>query len=347
MRVLIAAVSVALLAAAGCAGSSARRAPLPRAQQGVGYTISATLDPLRNKIMGRETIHFWNNSARAMSYLMLCQGSPSALTLDSIQVAGKPATPTIDGATMRLELDTPLASGASGASVDVQAAWTLRVPAQGGGRMAHDGPLYEVGQWYPRLCPYGEASGWGSGPAAVAADSVDPRDFDVSLTVPFSYIVRATGELQNPDAVLTPTEISRLALARVSDTTLQVVTNHDLSDFTVFRPVTDGDLTWHFTAHGTPDFAWAAGPDFLWDASGWNGILIETLYRRTAADWSGANRRAREAFEALGAQGRRYPWTHAITIEGPLDGVEYPMLVFAVMPVPRAAPPSPGRNPMR
>ena len=343
MRVLIAAVSVALLAGADCAGSSARRAPLPRAQQRVGYTISATLDPLRNKIVGRETIHFWNNSSRAMSYLMLCQEAAGALTLDSIQVAGKPAAHTIAGATTRLELGTPLAPGAS---VDVQAAWTLRVPAQGGGRMAHDGPLYEVGQWYPRLCPY-ETSGWASGPAAVAADSVEPHDFDVSLTVPFSYIVQATGELQNPDAVLTPTEISRLALARVSDTTVQVVTSHELSDFTVFRPATDGDLTWHFTAQGTPDFAWAASPDFLWDASGWNGILIETLYRRTAANWSGANRRAREAFTALGAQGHRYSWTHAITIEGPLDGVEYPMVVFAGTAVPRAAPPAPGQNTLR
>ena len=36
--------------------------------------------------------------------------------------------------------------------------------------------------------------------------------------------------------------------------------------------------------------AWAASPDFRWDASSWNGILIQTFYRPEATPWEEANK---------------------------------------------------------
>src|SRR5579872_2232644 len=40
-------------------------------QQRVDYTIRATLDPERNQVRGRETIHYVNRSPDALSYLWL------------------------------------------------------------------------------------------------------------------------------------------------------------------------------------------------------------------------------------------------------------------------------------
>lgn len=326
-------------------------------QQKVDYRIAAALDPLHNQVSGTETIHYKNNSPDSLPYLWMfleqnlcaptsitntlnqpplkflgsefdfsCQGFKGGLTLDYLRVAGKAAAHTVYGTTMRVDLATPLAPGAS---LDIEAKWSFKVPEQGGGRMGHDGPLYEMAQWYPRMAVYDDVHGWNHEPYIGAGEFyLEYGDFDVSVTVPFSYIVRATGELQNPTVVLTPTEISRLAAARTSDTTIHVITSRELSDFTAFRPVTDGNLTWHFTAHDTRDFAWAAGPDFLWDASGWDHILIETLYRRSADKWPEANRMARETIKYFSTQWYHYPYSHATTIEGPIQGMEYPMLTF-------------------
>jgi aminopeptidase N len=65
-----------------------------------------------------------------------------------------------------------------------------------------------------------------------------------------------------------------------------------------------------------------------WDASGWKGILIEALYRPTAAHWEEANLIGREAIKFFSQQWYQYPYSHATTVEGPVGGMEYPMMTF-------------------
>ncbi|HVZ76710.1 MAG TPA: M1 family metallopeptidase [Gemmatimonadaceae bacterium] len=326
-------------------------------QQEADYRIAATLDPARNQLTGRETIHYTNHSPDTLPYLWMfleqnlcapgsitntlnqpplkfldsefdfsCQGFNGGLALESVRIGGREAAHAIYGTTMRIDLARPLAPGAS---VDIDAAWTFKVPEQGGGRMGHDGPLYEIAQWYPRMAVYDDVHGWNHEPYIGAGEFyLEYGNFDASITVPFSYIVAATGELQNAAQVLTPTERARLAQARVSDTTVHVITSRELENFAAIRPVTSGTLTWHYTAHNVRDLAFAAGPDFLWDASGYKGILIETLYRRSADKWPEANRMARETIRYFSEQWYPYPWSHATTVEGPIQGMEYPMLTF-------------------
>ena len=125
------------------------------------------------------------------------------------------------GTTLRVDLDTPLAPGAS---VDISARWHFNVPAQGGGRMGHDGPLYEIAQWYPRLAVYDDVKGWNHEPYIGAGEFyLEYGDFDVTLTVPNEDIVAATGELQNAAQVLTTTQRQRLDAARHSDTTVAII----------------------------------------------------------------------------------------------------------------------------
>jgi hypothetical protein len=65
-----------------------------------------------------------------------------------------------------------------------------------------------------------------------------------------------------------------------------------------------------------------------WDASGYKGILIDDLYRPTADKWGEVNRIGREAIKYYSEQWFPYPWSHATTVEGPIEGMEYPMLTF-------------------
>src|SRR5215216_5785818 len=138
-------------------------------QQRDDYIIAATLDPAKNELRGRETIHYVNNSPDALPYLWLfveqnlcepnsitnqlnqpplvflgstfdfsCQGFNSGPRLESLKIAGREAKRTRFGTTLRIDLATPLASGGF---VDLEAAWQFNVPRQGAGRMGHDAPL--------------------------------------------------------------------------------------------------------------------------------------------------------------------------------------------------------------
>ena len=327
-------------------------------QQRVDYRIEATLDPAKNELRGAETIHYVNHSPGALSYLWLfveqnlcepnsitnqlnqpplvflgtsfdfsCQGFNSAPRLESMTIRGKEVKRTRFGTTLRVDLDSALAPGAS---VDIAARWHFNVPAQGGGRMGHDGPLYEIAQWYPRLAVYYDVKGWNHEPYIGAGEFyLEYGDFDVSLTVPNEDIVAATGELQNAAQVLTATQRQRLELAKHSDTAVAIITRDEAGNVGKTRPSTAGTTrTWHYTAHNVRDFAFAAGPEFRWDASAYNGILIEDLYRPKADKWPEVNRIGREAIKYYSEQWFPYPYSHATTIEGPIEGMEYPMLTF-------------------
>ena len=337
-------------------------------QQRVDYRINAILDSAGNEVRGRETVHYVNHSPDSLPYLWMfveqnlcapnsitnqlnqpplvfldvafdfsCQGFNGGLTLDSLRVGGVNATRTIYGTTMRIDLARPLAPGGS---VELDAVWKFKVPENGGGRMGRDGPLYEIAQWYPRMAVYDDVHGWNHEPYIGAGEFyLEYGNFDVSLTVPASYIIAATGELMNPEQVLTATERARLALARKSDTAIAIIRGDEVGNFEKTRPRTyaQGEapavaphptLTWHYSATNVRDFAFAGGPNFRWDASAYKGILIEDLYRPNADKWKEVNRIGRETIKYFSEQWYPYPWSHATTVEGPIAGMEYPMLTF-------------------
>ena len=328
-------------------------------QQRVDYRIAATLDPAKNELRGRETIHYVNRSPDALPYLWLfveqnlcepnsitnvlnqpplvflgssfdfsCQGFNSAPKLESLAVGGREVKRTRFGTTLRVDLDSALAPGRS---LDLTAAWHFNVPPQGGGRMGHDGPLYEIAQWYPRVAVYDDVKGWNHEPYIGAGEFyLEYGDFDVTLTVPSDDIVAATGELRNPEQVLTAAQRRRLAMARRSDTAIAVIRADEAGKPALTRPAAGPSHThtWHYTAHNVRDFAFAAGPNLRWDASGYKGILIEDLYRPTADKWGEVNRIGREAIKYYSEQWYPYPYSHATTVEGPVEGMEYPMLTF-------------------
>src|SRR5204862_439769 len=63
-------------------------------------------------------------------------------------------------------------------------------------------------------------------------------------------------------------------------------------------------------------------------ASSWHDILIQTLYRPEATPWEDANRMAWFTIKHFSETWGTYPWPHATTVEGLVEGMEYPMLTF-------------------
>src|SRR5207253_2829965 len=113
--------------------------------------------------------------------------------------------------------------------------------------------------------------------------------------------------------VLTTRERARLVRAHMSDSAVAIITA-DEAGKPETRPAGARQwLTWRYTADSVRDFAFAAGPAMRWDASNYDGILIETLYRTSAKPWEQANKMARAAIKYFSEQWFRYPYSHATT----------------------------------
>ena len=79
--------------------------------------------------------------------------------------------------------------------------------------------MYVIGQWYPRVNVYDDVQGWNLEPYLDGNGEfyLEYGEFTLRVTLPAHYIVAATGTLENPAEVLTPTERTRLAQALHAD----------------------------------------------------------------------------------------------------------------------------------
>jgi hypothetical protein len=322
-------------------------------QQRADYRISATLDTATHELRGRELIRYTNNSPDALPYIWMfleqnicspagitekldqpplrflgstfdfsCKGFRGGVTLEHVRTGGQEVRPAVHGTTMRIDLPRALAPGRT-LALDI--GWRFTVPPYGAGRMGRDGSLYQIAQWYPRLVVYDDVRGWNHEPYIGAGEFyLEYGSFDVSLTLPSNYTVAATGMLRNPETILTPEQRSRLAKARASAEPVAIITGPEAGKV----GIPSRTATWRFTADSVRDFAFAAGSQLRWDASGYKGALVHTLYRPSAPEWEEANKMVREALQYFSEQWYPYPYSHIASVEGPIEGMEYPMITF-------------------
>jgi hypothetical protein len=328
-------------------------------QNRTDYAIEAVLDTAKNEVRGTGRLTYQNNSPDPLRFLwlqldqnifapgsinqrtappplifggtpfiMASQGFTGGLTLTRLDANGKALPHYTWDTMMRVDLPEPLPSGGA---ITLDLAWSFPVPVYGAGRMGRDGSLYEIAQWYPRMAVYDDVHGWNTLPYIGAGEFyLEYGDFDVRLTVPGGFIVAATGTLENADEVLTSAERDRLARARADTQPVEIVSAPEAGHANLTRPQgASGALTWHFRATNVRDVAWAAAPNFRWDAASWHGILIQTFYRPTAQLWAAEGIvMARHTIRYNSQLWALYPYPQASTVEGPIDGMEYPMLTF-------------------
>src|SRR5256885_716101 len=328
-----------------------------------GPPLPPALDTATPTITGSETIRYTNNSPDTLTYLWLqldrniyrassrgaainptdarfagrgFEGGYTIQYVRAVQRFGKasgraPLATTVNGTVMRAELDRPLPPGQA---ATLELAYSFEVPEHGSDRMGREqfpgGWLYEIAQWYPRLAVYDDVRGWNTEQYLGQGEFyLEYGDFDVPLTVPRRLVVAAARTLLNPLEVLTGPQRARLAQALKSDTTIAVIAKTEVGQpFT--RPAGAGPtLTWHYSAKNVRDVAWAAAPNFIWDASGYAGVLIQSLYPPEAnAGWSRSTEYARHSIKHYSEKWFRYPYPTAINVAGPVGGMAYPMIGF-------------------
>ena len=327
-------------------------------QQRADYTLEATLDTATNMLRGRGRIYYANRSPDPLPFVwvqldqnLFAPGSVASvlnqpplqfaggvvfdfsgkgfvggITIDRFAVAGRPLTTKVYGTMMRVELAQPLAPGLA---VTFDVAWHFPIPPYGGGRMGRVASrFYELGQWYPRMAVYDDVHGWNTLPFLGAGEFyLEYGDFDVSLTVPAGFVVTATGALANPTVVRSAQEKARLSRAFTSPGQVVSVITRQEAAANATRQV-PGTRTWRFTASNVRDFAWAAGSGLRWDASTWEGILVQTFYHPDATPWEEANTMLKFALRQFSNTLGQYPWPQISAVEGLVEGMEYPMVIY-------------------
>jgi hypothetical protein len=192
------------------------------------------------------------------------------------------------------------------------------------------GWLYQIAQWYPRMCVYDDISGWNTDQYLGQGEFyTEYGNYDVKITVPAVHICLATGALQNPKEVLTPTQIDLLDKALKSEKTIMIIDENNVGRSSS-RPKSSGELTWHYKAENVRDFAFASSATFIWDAAGWNGILAQSLYPAEAKLlWSQSTQMVRFSLKEFSEKWFPYPYSTMINVNGSVPGgMEYPMMIF-------------------
>jgi hypothetical protein len=317
-------------------------------QQRANYRISATLDTTSKSINGSVQISYSNNSPDSLRYVWLqldqnlyrpgsegsmlfqadsrwgVRGFQGGYDLRDVRVNGKTVAPRIHDTMMQLVLPETLRPRGGTATITME--FRFRVPDHGSDRMGRDGTLYEIAQWYPRMAVYDDVTGWNTDLYLGQGEFyLEYGDIDFSVTVPAGYTVAASGVLQNPDDVLTAEQRARLARAAKTESVVPVIGMNEAKP----RP-TPGTKTWRFRAEQVRDVAWAAAPDFRWDATSWNGVLAQAYYQwpKAGRGWETAAEQTQWTIRHYSETFFPFPYPQATSVAGPVGGMEYPMFVM-------------------
>ncbi|WP_026628250.1 M1 family metallopeptidase [Dyadobacter alkalitolerans] len=171
------------------------------------------------------------------------------------------------------------------------------------GRDNAEGIDYSMAQWYPKMSEY-DYEGWHANPYIAREFYGVWGDFDVKLTIDASYVVAASGYLQNPD--------------KIGHGYTQKEVKHKPGD----------KLTWHFIAPEVHDFMWAADRGYKHDVVKVDDNLDMHFFYQTdtlANVWKEMEPLAVRCFKIMNEKFGRYPYKQYSVIQGGDGGMEYAM----------------------
>jgi hypothetical protein len=334
-------------------------------QNRADYELHATLSERDTTITGTSIITYTNNSPEKLEYLWLqmdqnvfkpnskgffstpasgdrfdVQGfTKGGYHIQSISISYKGKTyeakPIMNDAVMQVRLQQPLEG--KGDQLKIKVNYSFAIPMYGADRMGRmktkNGYVYEIAQWYPRMCVYDDVTGWNTLPyVGLGEFYCEYGDFDYYITAPDGMLVQGSGDLQNPGDVLTKVQMERLKEARSSDKTVMIIKPEEI----VKDNLGSKTKTWHFKMSNSRDVAWSASAAFIWDAarvnlpSGRKAIAMSAYPVESAGidSWGRSTEYLKNSMEFYSKTYFEYPWNSAVSVSGVALGMEYPGIVF-------------------
>ncbi len=265
--------------------------------------------------------------------------------LPSVRDAAGELAHTVVGTNLRVDLRKPLKPGET-TELEIDFAFNIAdenaISARAGYEHFPDdereggNDIFLLAQWFPRLHAYTDYEGWTNKEFLGRGEfTLEFGDYTVDITVPEDHIVSSTGELQNPNDVLTRTQLQRLESARTADTPVFIVTAEEALENE--REGASGSKTWRFQAHNVRDFAWASSRKFIWDAQGYQQggevqpeVMAMSFYPKEGEPlWSKYSTAVViHTMKVYSRYSFDYPYPVAQSVNGPVGGMEYPMITF-------------------
>jgi hypothetical protein len=338
-------------------------------QNSADYFIDATLNTQTHSVAGKVKIHYTNNSPDELSFIWLqldqniyqkdSRGSATTTTLGGrwanteytegyvikeVALATNGVTsPVVDtiisDTRMQILLSQPLKKGAS---VDILIQYQFTIPEYGTDRMGrlkqNAGWIYEVAQWYPRVCVYDDILGWNTNPYLGAGEFyLEYGNVEYNITAPSNMIVVGSGDLKNPNDCYTKEQMERWKQAEASDKAIFIRKPEEVGKSSS-RP-NAASITWKFKCEKTRDVAWAASEAFILDAarinlpSGKKSMAVSAYPKESADqasgnDWRRSTEYVKASVEFYSSYLFEYPYPVATNVAGVVGGMEYPGIVF-------------------
>jgi hypothetical protein len=196
--------------------------------------------------------------------------------------------------------------------------------------------IFLLAQWFPRLAAYTDYEAWTNKEFIGRGEfTLEFGNYDVSITVPADHIVSSTGELANAKDVLTNAQRKRLEKAETAKRPVFIVTAEEALENE--KEGTSKSKTWRFKAQNVRDFAWASSRKFIWDAKGYNQggeerpfVMAMSFYPKEGGDlWEKySTESVIHTMEVYSRFSFDYPYPVAQSVNGPVGGMEYPMISF-------------------
>ena len=317
------------------------------------YDIEMELDVENKRVIGTARMTYLNRSPDDLRQLVihLRQNlmSPGAQRTRTIKVTNgfELGEITVDGKKTRGRVrDTRLylrKAVPAGGKAEVTIEYAYDVPKAGTApRNGYEGEdVFYLAYWYPQFAVYDDIHGWVADPYRGNGEFyMGYADYDLAITAPQGYIVRATGELQNPKQVLTRKAQKALKQARETRDIVHVVDGEDLEAGRATAKSSKKKLTWEFRAENVRDTAVSIARTYVWDAThavvkdqkgpGKDGIaMIHAVYELNAGDWVRGAEYSRHTIEYMSEHVYPYPWPQMTSCEGIIGGgMEFPMMTI-------------------
>jgi len=219
----------------------------------------------------------------------------------------------VDGTVLEVTLNKPILPGES---TVFEMSFESQVPRQirRSGWMNKEGVELSMSQWYPKISEYDE-DGWHPNPYVGREFYGVWGSFDVKISIDSSYVIGATGHLQNPKEI-----------------------GHGYAE--KYERPDSKKITWHWKADRVHDFMWAADPDYVHTtAQVPDGPTLHFFHQadtvaKNADRYSQAQLRENwdrledytvRAFQYMSDHFGKYPYDKFSVIQGGDGGMEYPM----------------------